>query len=72
MSVGVNVRRLRKERSIRQDELAAAINVHQTHISRIENGEKSPSLEVTRQLAAYFGVTLDELVGTPEEISEPA
>lgn len=72
MSVGVNVRRLRKERSIRQDELAAAINVHQTHISRIENGEKSPSLEVTRHLAAFFGVTIDELISSEESISEPA
>lgn len=72
MSIGANVRRLRKERSMSQDALAAAIDVHQTHISSIERDDKTPSIEVARQLAAYFDVSLDELVNGEPSTLEPA
>jgi len=71
MSIGANVHRLRQERSISQSALADVINVHQTHISAIERGEKTPSLEVAQQLASYFGVSLDELVKGPSSVPQP-
>lgn len=62
MSIGANVQRLRQNRSMSQSELAEAVNIHQTHISKIELGKKTPSMEVAQQLADFFGVSLDELV----------
>lgn len=72
MSIGANVRRLRKERSLSQDALAAAINVHQTHISSIERDDKAPSIEVACELALFFGVSLDELVNSESPAVEVA
>lgn len=73
MSIGANVQRLRQERSISQGALAEAINIHQTHISKIELGKKTPSMEVAQQLADFFGVSLDELVkGPAQHIEHPA
>lgn len=66
MSIGANVHRLREERSISQSALADAINVHQTHISSIELGKKTPSMEVAQQLAKFFKVSLDELIREPQ------
>lgn len=71
MSIGENVRRLRKDRDMTQDSLAAAIDVHQTHISSIERGA-TPSIEVIQQLAVFFGVSLDELVNGEPSILEIA
>lgn len=71
MSIGENVRRLRCERDLSQEELAAAIKVHQTHISSIEKNKKSPSLEVLQLLASFFGVSLDALAnGEPKHQPE--
>lgn len=71
MSMGENVKRLRNGRSMSQEELATAINVHQTHISSIERNGKNPSLEIVQRLATYFGVSLDVLVnGEPVSIVE--
>lgn len=71
MSIGANVQRLRDERSMSQGELADAIGVHQTHISKIERGVKSPSLDVAQKLAQYFGVSVDEVIGNHPQ-PEPA
>ena len=57
MNIGINVRRLRQERAMSQEELAVAIKVHQTHISKIEKGEKTPSMEVVQALASFFSVS---------------
>lgn len=63
MNIGANIHRLRSERAISQGELAKAIDVHQTHISKIERGDKMPSIQVATQIAEFFGVTLAELFG---------
>lgn len=70
MNIGTNVQRLRNERSMSQHELAIAINVHQSHISKIERGDKKPSIELLKTLAGYFGITVDDLLSV--EVKEPA
>lgn len=72
MSIGTNVQRLREERSISQDQLADAVRVHQTHISKIERGVKKPSLEVLQQLAHFFDVSVDDLLDSqPQPDTQP-
>lgn len=67
MNIGTNVQRLRIERCMSQSELAAAINVHQSHVSKIEQGDKKPSIEVLQALATFFGVTVDSLLSVEVE-----
>ena len=69
MTVLSNLRTLRREKNISQDELAVAVGVRQSMISGIETGRVNASLPVAQKIAKHLGVPLDALVG--EEQAEP-
>lgn len=56
------VRELRKEYGLRQEELAAKINVSQQTISRIENEDNSLPADTLADLAKYFKVSVDYIL----------
>ena len=58
-----NIRLLRKKHGQSQEELAKAMNVHQTAVSQWENGKTNPDIAQTVKLAQHFGVTTDYLLG---------
>lgn len=58
-----NIKILRTEKNLSQEELAKQIHVTQTMISQWEKGKKQPGREVAESLADFFGVTLDYLLG---------
>lgn len=64
---GPRVRRLRAERGWTLDALAAASGVSAPHLSRIESGERQPSLSAALSIAIGFGLSLQELIGLPGE-----
>ena len=72
MTLGEKIRSLRKAKLMSQGELAAQIGAHVTHISRLEKGRYSPSLEILKKLAETFEVTLDFLAFENMEDLEPA
>ncbi len=53
---------LRKQRSLTQEELAEALYVSRTAISRWESGRGYPSIDSIKAIATYFSVTIDELL----------
>ena len=55
--------RLRKQRGMSQEELAAKLGVSRQAVSKWERGEASPDTYNLIQLARAYGMTLDELVG---------
>lgn len=59
-TVGERLKRLRSERGLSQKEIAAP-GVGSAYISRIEEGERNPSLRALRLLADKLGVTLEHL-----------
>jgi transcriptional regulator with XRE-family HTH domain len=59
-TIGERLRRLRTERGLTQKEIAAP-GVSDAYISRIEEGERNPSLRALRLLAEKLGVTLEHL-----------
>ena len=67
MTVLANLRTLRKDKGIKQDELAAAVGVRQSMISGIETGRVNASLPVAQKIARHLGVPLDALVGEETE-----
>lgn len=61
MSVGENVRRLRKQANMSQAELAKIVNVSAPMICQIERGTKAPSFQLGIELAAALGCDVKEL-----------
>lgn len=53
---------LRKSRGLTQEELAEALFVSRTAISKWESGESLPDIERCKRLADVFGVSMDDLV----------
>jgi transcriptional regulator with XRE-family HTH domain len=63
--VGPRLRRLRERRSLTLTALAAQTGISKSTLSRLESGQRKPSLELLLPLAAAFHLPLDELVGAP-------
>ena len=53
---GRNVRRLRRERGLSQEALAAAARLHRTEISLVERGDRDVRLTTVVRLARGLGV----------------
>ena len=61
--LGRNIRRLRQQKGLTQEELAFEAEVHLTSIGRIERGERNPSLRVMASIADALSVPLPILLG---------
>jgi transcriptional regulator with XRE-family HTH domain len=67
---GTRLRAARRTAGLSQADLAKRVGVEQPHISSMENGVRSPSVEVLRMLAAALGVSVHWLCG--EDIAHAA
>jgi transcriptional regulator with XRE-family HTH domain len=63
--VGPRLKRLRTQRDVTLTELAAATGISKSTLSRLESGQRKPSLELLLPIAKAHRVPLDELVGAP-------
>lgn len=64
--VGPRLKRLRTRRGVTLTELAAKTGISKSTLSRLESGQRKPSLELLLPLALAHQVPLEELVGAPE------
>ncbi|EPP15836.1 XRE family transcriptional regulator [Megasphaera sp. BL7] len=66
------VKELRKQKHITQEELGKVLDIQKAAISKYENGRAEPSAEVLKKMSAYFGVSIDYLLGnsTSKEIPD--
>ena len=55
--VGRNIRRLRRERGLSQEDLADEIGVHRTYMGGVERGERNLTLRSLERLAESLGVS---------------
>ena len=62
----MKLKQIRKQKNITQKELAQAIGVDTSAISKFEKGALSPSTGRVRQLAEFLGVTIDDLLDDKE------
>jgi transcriptional regulator with XRE-family HTH domain len=63
--VGPRLRRLRERRELTLTALAERTGISKSTLSRLETGERKPSLELLLPLCEIFHLPLDELVGAP-------
>lgn len=59
-----NLRRLRAERGIKQEELAKHIGISVQSVSKWERGETLPDITLLPKIAEFYSVSADELLGT--------
>lgn len=61
---------LRKQKGITQDELASFLGVTKASVSKWENGQSMPDIMLLPEIATYFDVTVDELLGYEPQLSK--
>ena len=64
---GIRIKDLRKERNITQSDLAKILNVTQDSISLWEKNKRVPDTQYIIQLADYFEVSVDYLLGRSDD-----
>ena len=72
MEFNEKLQELRKSRSMTQEELAEALFVSRTAISKWEQGRGYPSLDSLKEISKFFSVSIDDLIGSEEIISAAA
>ena len=69
MEFNEKLQELRKKRGLTQEELAEALFVSRTAISKWESGRGYPSIDSLKEISKYFSVTIDELLSGEKLIS---
>jgi len=59
---GDNVKKIRVEKNISQQELADIVGIHSTHVSRYERNMAQPSVEIAKKMAEALSVSVDTLI----------
>lgn len=69
MEFSEKLQELRKARSLTQEQLAEALYVSRTAVSKWESGRGYPSIDSLREVSRFFSVTIDELISPDEVVS---
>ena len=72
MEFNEKLQELRKSKSLTQEELAAALFVSRTAISKWEQGRGYPSIDSLKEISRFFSVSIDDLICSEEIISAAA
>lgn len=63
MELGNNIKELRKQKGLRQEQLAEAMGVSTASVSKWETNQSYPELTLLAELADFFEVSIDTLIG---------
>ena len=69
MEFNEKLQELRKNKGLTQEELAEALFVSRTAISKWESGRGYPNLDSLKEISRYFSVTIDDLICSEEIIT---
>ncbi|MBQ7976935.1 MAG: helix-turn-helix domain-containing protein [Clostridia bacterium] len=64
--IGENIKHIRRERNLTQEEVAGHLGISFQSISKWERGDGYPDITMLPALANYFGISVDELLGMSE------
>lgn len=70
LSIGENIRRLRREHCITQEKLAQVLNISPQSVSKWERSDAYPDIVMLPAIAGYFNVTIDALLGNDKAATE--
>ena len=63
MTIGNNIKRLRRNKGVTQEQLGEALGISSQAVSKWENESALPDILILPKLADYFGISIDELMG---------
>ena len=69
MEFNEKLQELRKRKGLTQQELASALYVSRTAVSKWELGKGYPSIDTLKSIAKYFSITVDELLSSNEVLT---
>ena len=69
MELNEKLQELRKNKGLTQEELAAALYVSRTAVSKWESGRGLPSIDSLKEISAFFDVSIDELLSADKALS---
>ena len=69
LNLSENIVRLRHKKKLTQEGLADFLGVTKASVSKWENAQSMPDILLLPRLAAFFDVTIDELVGYKAQLS---
>ena len=70
LNIARKLMKKRKEKGVTQDQLAAYIGVSKASVSKWETGQSYPDITFLPQLAAYFNISVDELIGYEPQMTK--
>lgn len=70
VAIGIVIKNKRKEKNLKQHELAAATELSRNYISDIENGRYMPSVETLSKVAVVLGMDLNFLTMTEIQVNQ--
>ena len=70
LKLGENIVLMRKKAGITQDELASFLGVTKASVSKWENGQSMPDILLLPEIATYFDISVDELLGYEPQLSK--
>ena len=62
MDFGKQIRQIRKDAKLSQEQMAAKLNVSRQAVSNWENNKNLPDLEMIITISRVFGLSLDQLM----------
>lgn len=63
MSFGTNIKKIRQDNNLTQEELAKRINTSRSNIANYENDKNMPSIDILEKLSEIFNCSIDYLLG---------
>ncbi|MDD2794011.1 MAG: helix-turn-helix transcriptional regulator [Sediminibacterium sp.] len=72
MAIADNIKKLREDKGLMQKEVAANIGLKPAHYNKLEKGLVEPSIDTLDKLAAFYGISIDNIVhleaGVPGDV----
>ena len=67
MKLAERLKELRKERNLRQEHVAVALDIGMSTYCRYEQGKREPTASVLCRMADYYDVSVDYLLGRSDK-----
>jgi transcriptional regulator with XRE-family HTH domain len=70
-ALGHEIRRIREEKRLSQEQLAELADLHRTYISSVERGRRNLSIQNLYKIAKALGVSMQDIVHFCEDKLDP-